>query len=97
MLTSIVAIDADESVAHAHHSPPGYSFITVEVRCSTGSGARVASVCVSPAVARQMRDAIDGALDDLDSIRKKLAEQRAAVSRDTDNEASELEASHADP
>lgn len=80
MLTSIVATDADEAGAHAHHSPPGYSFITVEVRCSTGSGARVATLCVSPAVARQMRDAIDGALEDLDSIRAKLAEQRAAVS-----------------
>lgn len=98
MLTSIVAIDADEAGAHAHHSPQGYSFITVEVSCLTGSGARVATLCVSPAVARQMRDAIDGALDDLDSIRARLAEQRAAVSpRDTDNEASEMEASHADP
>lgn len=98
MLASIIITDADEASASAHHSPPGYSFITVEVRCSTGSGARVATLCVSPAVARQMRDAIDGALDDLNSIRARLAEQRAAVSpRDTDNEASETEASHASP
>ncbi len=97
MLTSIVATDADEAGAHAHHSPPGYSFITVEVRCSTKSGARVATLCITPAVARQLLDAIDVALEDLDSIRARLAEQRAAVSRDTDNEASETEASHVDP
>ena len=96
MLTSIVATDADEASAHAHYSS-GHAFIACEVRCSTGSGARVASLCITPAVARQLLDAIDVALEDLDSIRARLAEQRAAVSRDTDNEASETEASHADP
>lgn len=80
MLASIIITDADEASARAHHSPPGYSFITVEVRCSTGSGARAASLCITPAVARQLIDAIDVALEDLDSIRARLAEQRAAVS-----------------
>lgn len=95
MLASIIITDADEASAHAHHSS-GHAFIALDFRCSTG-GARAASVCISPAVARQLLDAIDVALEDLDSIRARLAEQRAAVSRDTDNEASETEASHVDP
>ena len=88
MLASIVITDADEASARAH-ALPAQSFIALDFRCSTG-GARAASVCISPALARQLRDAIDGALDNLDDA------QRAAA-RDTDNEASETEASHASP
>ena len=80
MLASIIITDADEASARAHHSSD-YEFIACEVRCSNGN-ARAASLCISPAVARQLRDAIDRALDDL-AVR--------------DNEASETEASHADP
>lgn len=88
MLASIIITDADEASARAH-ALPTQSFIALDFRCSTG-GARAASLCISPDVARQLLDALDIALDDLDDA------QRAAA-RDTDNEASELEASHADP
>ncbi len=90
MLTSIIITDVDEASAraHAHVSPP-CSFVALDFRCSTGA-ARAASVCISPAVARQLRAVLDGALADLEVA------QRAA-SRATDNEASETEASHASP
>lgn len=88
MLASIIITDADEVSACAH-ALPTHSFITLNFHCSTG-GARATSLCVNPAVARQLLNALDIALDDLDDA------QRAAP-RDTDNEASELEASHADP
>ena len=86
MLASIVITDADEVSARAH-ALPAQSFVALDFRCSSG-GARAASVCISPAVARQLLDAIDIALEDLG------AAQRAA-SRDT--ETSEAEASHASP
>ena len=88
MLASIIITDADEVSARAH-ALPAQSFIALDFRCSTG-GARAASVCISPALARQLRAALDGALADLEVA------QRAA-SRANDNEASETEASHADP
>lgn len=87
MLASIVITDADEVDARTHVSQ-GYAFIALNFRHSTGAP-RAASVCISPAVARQLRDAIDGALD--------LQVAQRAAARDTDNEASELEASHASP
>ena len=87
MLASIIITDADEVSARAH-ALPAQSCVALDFRCSTG-GARAASVCISPAVARQLRAALDGALANLDALR--------ALSRDTDNEASELEASHASP
>lgn len=77
MLASIIITDADEASARAHVSP-AQSFIALDLRCSTG--ARAASVCISPAVARKLRDAIDIALEDFGNIRAELAEQRAAVS-----------------
>ena len=78
MLASIVITDADEASARAH-ALSTQPFIAVDIRCSTG-GARAASLCVSPAVARQLLDAIDVALEDLDgNIRAKLTEQREAV------------------
>ena len=88
MLASIIITDADEAIARAHVLP-AQSFIALDFRCSTG-GARAASVCISPDVARHLLNALDIALDDLDDA------QRAAA-RDTDNEASETEASHASP
>ena len=88
MLASIIITDADEASARAH-ALPAQSFIALDFRCSTG-GARAASVCISPAVARQLLNALGIALDDLG------AAQHVAP-RDTDNEASETEASHASP
>jgi hypothetical protein len=76
MLASIIITDADEASARAHVSP-AQSFIALDLRCSTG-GARAASLCISPAVARQLLNALDIALDDLDDAQR--AEQRAAVS-----------------
>ena len=86
MLASIIITDADEASARVR-ALPAQSFIALDFRCSTG-GARAASVCISPAVARQLRAVLNGALDDLD------AAQRAAPH---DTEASETEASHASP
>ena len=80
MLASIIITDADEASARAH-ALPAQSFIALDFRCSTG-GARAASVCVSPAVARQLLNALGIALDDL-----SLAEVAAA----------NMEASHASP
>ena len=88
MLASIIITDADEASARVR-ALPAQSFIALDLRCSTG-GARAASVCISPAVARQLLNALGIALDNLDDA------QRAAA-RDTDNEASETEASHASP
>lgn len=87
MLASIIITDADEVDARAHVSQ--IAFIALNIRQSTGAS-RAASICINPALARQLRDALDGALADLEVA------QRAAA-RDTDNEASETEASHADP
>lgn len=78
MLTHIVATDADEAKAMPH-VVGGSGWISVEIRCSTGAS-RQATLSISPEVARQLIDAIDVALEDLDSIRAKLAAQRAAVS-----------------
>ena len=76
MLASIIITDADEVSARAH-ALPAQSFIALDFRCSSG-GVRAASLCVSPAVARQLLDAIDVALEDLSLA--EVAEQRAAVS-----------------
>lgn len=95
MLTHIVATDADEAKAMPH-VVGGSNWISLEIRCSTGAS-RQAILSISPEVARQLREVLGEALAELDDIRAKLFAQRAAVSRDTDNEASETEASHADP
>lgn len=96
MLTHIVATDADEAKAMPH-VVGGSNWISLEIRYSTGAS-RQAILSISPEVARQLREVLGEALAELDDIRAKLFAQRAAVSpRDTDNEASETEASHADP
>lgn len=95
MLTHIVATDADEAKAMPH-VVGGSDWISIEICCSTGAS-RQSHFSITPQVARQLREALGEALTELDDIRVKLAEQRAAVSRDTDNEASETEASHVDP
>jgi hypothetical protein len=80
MLASIIITDADEASARTHVLP-AQSFVALNFRCSTG-GARAASVCISPDVARQLLGALDGALADLE-----VAELAAA----------NMEASHASP
>ena len=75
MLASIIITDADEVSARAYNWEA--PFIALDIRCSTGA-ARTASLCISPGVARQLRDAINGVLADLEVAQR--AEQRAEVS-----------------
>lgn len=95
MFAHIVATDADEARSMPHVVGDKH-WISFEIRCSTGA-LRQSHFSITPQVARQLREVLGEALVELNDIRAKLAAQRAAVSRDTDHEASELEASHADP
>ena len=95
MLVSVHATDADDVQAYAH-VVTDHEWIAIETR-ATGPGVRVTTLSVSPDVARRLLNELAVALADLGRTKAELAIQRSAVSRDTDHEASELEASHASP
>lgn len=95
MLVSVHATDADDVRAYAH-VVTDHEWISIETR-ATGEGVRMATLSLSPDAARRLLSELAVALADLGRIKADLAIQRALVSRDTDHEASELEASHASP
>lgn len=96
MLVSVHATDADGIQAYAHVVTDHHEWISIEMR-ATGAGVRMATLSLSPDAARRLLNELAVALADLGRIKADLAIQRNAVSRDTDHEASEPEASHASP